>query len=273
MISSPGSLRARLFLAFSIITLIAALLPALLARNVLYNDRMALAGQEALAQTALAKSMFDAAPSEAQVDALFNTSRALSYRMTVTDASGTVTRDSHIDAPKLTELDNHKDRPEIEEARAKGQGIPLRHSNSLGLDAVYAAVSLQNGGILRVAVPSAVIKNSLETEFSYLGMVVVCVVIFCLLLSAFITAQVQKAANSMAEVLASIPRDGCYRRLREVPGKEFLPLAYTVNAMADTIEESVRTMLDQQAQLESILESMNEGVLVLTPFRQYQAME
>jgi hypothetical protein len=40
MIASSGSLRPKLFLAFALITMIATVLPALLARNTLYNDRM-----------------------------------------------------------------------------------------------------------------------------------------------------------------------------------------------------------------------------------------
>ncbi|MDL2269029.1 hypothetical protein LJC71_01600 [Desulfosarcina sp. OttesenSCG-928-A07] len=265
MITSPGALRTRLFLAFSAVTLIAALLPAVLTRNTLYNDRMALAGKEALARAVFAKSVLDADPDPQVMDRLFHTARQLSCRMTLTDASGQVVRDSHIDMPHLSELDNHGDRPEIEEARTKGHGISLRHSNSLGVDAVYAAVLLENGGILRMAVPAADVRRDLETEFTFLGTVVVGVIFFCLLLTALITKHVQKAVGSMAEVVASISRDKRFRRLRQVPGKEFLPLAHAVNTMADTIEAYVQTTQDQHGQLESILECMHEGVLVLSP--------
>ena len=265
MISSPGSLRTKLFLAFAMVTLIAAALPAVLTRNTLYSDRMDLAAREALAQAVLAKSVFDSSPAEAQVQEVFRAARELSYRITITDAAGIVVGDSHFESPRLPELDNHGDRPEIEQALAQGRGVSLRHSNSLGMDAVYAAVALRNGGTLRIAVPATEIRRSLETEFSFLGAVVAVVVVFCLLLTALITRYVQKAMGNMAEVVASIPEGKGFRRLREVPGREFLPLARAVNSMADTIEEYVRTTGDQHGQLESILESMHEGVLVLNP--------
>ena len=265
MISNPGSLRTRLFLAFTLVTVIAAVLPTVLTRNTLYNDRMALAGKQALTQASFARGILESGPTEAQVTRLFQTSRDLSHRMTLTGPTGAVLRDSHIDAPKLPELDNHGDRPEIEQARATGQGISLRHGNSLGVDAVYAAVALNDGRILRIAVPAANVRQSLETEFTFLGLAVAGVILFCLLLSALITAQVRNAAGTMAEVVATIARDKNFRRLREVPGREFLPLAHAVNAMADTIEDSLRTTRDQHGQLESILECMHEGVLVLNP--------
>ncbi|MDL2316525.1 PAS domain-containing protein [Desulfovibrio sp. OttesenSCG-928-A18] len=265
MIASPGSLRARLFLAFSVVTLIAALLPAILTRNALYNERMELAGKAALTQAVLTKSLLDSGLNEAQMEKLFRAARERSHRMTLLDASGTVLRDTDIDEPRLPELDNHADRPEIEQARATGQGISFRYSNSLGADLVYAAATLQKGGIVRIALPVAEVRRSLETEFSFLGMVVAGVALFCLALTALIARHVHNAANSMAEVVASIPKDKSFRRLREVPGKEFLPLAYAVNAMADSIEDYVEKTRDQHGQLESILESIHEGVLVLNP--------
>ena len=265
MISSSGSLRTKLFLAFALITMIATVFPAILARNSLYNDRMELAGKQALAQAFFAGSIVENNPTPAQMDGLFQTAQTLSCRITLMDASGMVLRDTHITAPQLAELDNHGDRPEIEQAIANGQGIALRHSTSLGLDTVYAAVMLENGRILRVAVPASDVQRSLETEFSYLGMILTGVALFCLLISVFITAQVEKTANNMAEIVASIARDKSFRRLREVPGKEFLPLAYAVNSMADSIEDYVKTTHDQHGQLESILEAMHEGVLVLNP--------
>ncbi|MDL2207090.1 PAS domain-containing sensor histidine kinase [Desulfovibrio sp. OttesenSCG-928-F20] len=265
MINSPGSLRGRLFLAFSMVTLIAALLPAILTHNTLYNERMDLAAQTALTQALLVKSVCDSGLGAPQMEKLFHVAQERSYRMTLLDASDTVLRDTDIDGQRLPELDNHADRPEIDQARATGQGISFRHSNSLGTDLVYAAVTLQNGGILRIAVPVAQVRRSLETEFSFLGVTVAGVAAFCLLLTALITKHVQNAVHNMAEVVASIPKDKSFRRLHEVPGKEFLPLAHAVNAMADSIEDYMEKTRDQHGQLESILESMHEGVLVLNP--------
>lgn len=265
MIYSPGSLRTRLFLAFSVVTLIAALLPALLSSNTFYNDRMELAAKEVLTQAVLAKSILDSGLNSTQMEALFQAASDQSYRMTLMDATGMVLRDTHIDNPQLSEVDSHARRPEIEQALASGQGISFRRSESLGLDAVYAAVALQNNGIFRIAAPVEAIRHSMEAEFSFLGTVVAGITVFCLLLTAIITKHVQNAVSSMAEVVASIPKDQGFRRLREVPGREFLPLGHAVNAMADSIEHYINTIRDQHGQLESILENMYEGVLVLNP--------
>ncbi len=265
MTASQGSLRAKLFWALALITAIALIAPTLISRSILYKDRLDLAEKQTLARASFVASMLEANLTEEQTQKLFDASKALSFRMTLTDASGQVLRDSHIGAQYLPGLDNHGDRPEIEAAQAKGSGIALRHSSSLGIDAVYAAVALQGGGVLRVAVPLADIRRGFETELSSLGLVILGVAGLCLLLSALISGWLRNGIDKMAEMVASISQNKGHQRLHEVPGKEFLPLAYAVNHMADSIESYMRDTKDQQGQLETILDSMHEGVLVLGP--------
>jgi two-component system phosphate regulon sensor histidine kinase PhoR len=240
-------------------------LPALFARNALYRERVDLAAQHALFQASFVRRILETGLDENQVQGLFDAARELSLRLTRTDASGRVLRDSHVGARSLPDMDNHDDRPEVAEARSKGSGISLRHSNTLGVDAVYAAVPLADGGVLRVASPMADVRRGFEEEASSLGVSIAGVAGLCLLLSFVVTGRVRAAVGNMAEVVASISRDRGSRRLREVPGREFLPLAYAVNCMADNIEAYVRSTKDQQTQLENILDSMREGVLVLGP--------
>ncbi len=46
---------------------------------------------------------------------------------------------------------NHSDRPEIVQARQNGEGSVARHSETLGTDAVYAAVAMEGGNVLRLS--------------------------------------------------------------------------------------------------------------------------
>ncbi|MDR2075772.1 MAG: PAS domain-containing protein [Desulfovibrio sp.] len=265
MLSHSGSLQGRLFWAFALVTAVAAALSALLARNALYEDHLALAKRQALAQAAFAGSILDARPSEEQIRRLFRAGREPASRLTLVDASGRVLRDSRLDAEALKDLDNHNDRPEIRDARAGGTGVSLRRGDSLGLEAVYAAALLQDGRVLRIAVPLAAIRSETEKNFSSVGLIIAGMAVFCLLLSMGVARRLRRAMDNMAEAVAAISRDRARSRLSKVPGREFLPLAYAVNHMADTIEDYVRTVSDQQSQLETILDSMHEGVLVLGP--------
>ncbi|MDR2161164.1 MAG: PAS domain-containing protein [Desulfovibrio sp.] len=264
MARSAGTLRAKLFWALALITVLAALGPLFFLRDILYRDRVDLAGRQALAQASLLKEMLDAGLGERQSDAALAAARKQSLRLTLTDASGRVLRDSHVQPERIRDLDNHSDRPEIAAALAGSDGLALRHSNSLGMEAMYAAVPLESGGVLRMAVPLADISRAYEQEAGDITAILMIAAGCCLLLAFVISAWIRNSLASMAEAVASISREKG-RRLHSVPAAEFLPLARAVNHMADSIEEYVRTTLDQQAQLEIILNSMNEGVLVLDP--------
>ncbi len=261
----PGSFQLRLFLAFALVTVLAAAFCLFFSRRTLYEDRLALTRSQALAEAAFVKSLLAADLTGEQARRLFDSATALSRRLTLTDPSGRVLRDSDVPPDQVDELDNHNDRPEIEAALAHGEGASVRHSNSLGIDAMYAAVRLENGGTLRIAVPLADIERGYKAEFYSLGLSIAGVAVFCLLLSAFFAHRLRARISTMAEAVEAISLNKGSHRLREVPGREFLPLAGAVNRMADNIEEHVRTSCDQRIQLEIILNSIHEGVLVLDP--------
>ena len=69
-------------------------------------------------------------------------------RVTLVAADGTVLFDSAVDA---STLGNHSQRAEIAQALESGQGVLLRRSQTLGRDTLYAAVSVGDKAVLRLA--------------------------------------------------------------------------------------------------------------------------
>jgi len=54
-------------------------------------------------------------------------------------------------------MENHFNRPELQEARLKGKGKSIRFSQSIGVDMLYVAISMKSGsqitGYVRLARP------------------------------------------------------------------------------------------------------------------------
>ena len=76
-------------------------------------------------------------------------------RITIIAADGKVLADSHYD---ITEMDNHRNRPEISEAiRSRSSGNEIRYSETIGEEMLYYAVPIIDTGeiigILRTARP------------------------------------------------------------------------------------------------------------------------
>ncbi|MDR2503501.1 MAG: PAS domain-containing sensor histidine kinase [Deltaproteobacteria bacterium] len=263
MIVCGPSLRGRLFGVFALITLIAAALPALLSRNVIYEERLALVEEQAMSLAFFVGSLLTTARGEEEENEIFKNLEELSFRFTLIGAHGGVMRDSRVPPEKLPDMDNHEDRPEVTAARLRGRGVAVRRSGSLGFESVYAAAALRDGRVLRVAAPLAEVRHGLEKEFSSITLGIVAVAAFCLLLAVFISGRIRRGMEEMAGVVGAVSCTRARARLRTVPGREFLPLAQAVNLMADSIEEYVHTVGEQSSQLETILNSIREGVLVL----------
>ncbi len=260
------SLHFKLFWAFALVTVLAALLPALYTSNTLYQEHFDIVKKNALVQATLFKSLLETKPSAAQLDKIFDDANHLSLRVTLLDSNGKVIKDSLLPATSLFNLDNHSDRPEVVEAKLNGQGTSVRYSNTMGMGTMYAAVALNDkagGGIVRVAMPVEEIKKAYETQFSSRVMTIGIVILVCILLSMLISHRIRKNIAEMTAAVASISSGSPRSRLHQVPGKEFIPLADAVNQMAENIEAYVQTTRDQQTQLTTILNSLYEGVLVL----------
>lgn len=85
--------------------------------------------------------------------------RVLQARVTVIDAAGRVLADSEVASSALGQVENHAARPEVREAREVGAGVDARHSATIGVDLVYAAVPVDpdrpDGEVVRIASPRA----------------------------------------------------------------------------------------------------------------------
>ena len=265
MVNTKRTLQTKLFAGFVLITLFAIAVPAFLSRSALYDNYLNHVTEHSFEQTAIIKSILESNPTPEQMQALLKSSEQNGNRLTIIDSKGTTLFDSHVDSQALADMDNHNDRPEVEEARTKGKGVSTRYSNTLSIDSVYTAVTFDDGKIIRLALPLADVHLSFATHLSTLSIIFLIATIICLAMSVFITQRVRKGVDDMAEVVAEIATNKGGRRLTRVPGKEFLPLAHAVNHMAESIEKYVETTTDQRTQLEIILDSVHEGILVLSP--------
>ena len=185
-------------------------------------------------------------------------------RLTITDASGRVTYDSS-GSENAENFDNHLDRPEIQQAIKSGFGYSMRDSGSLETRYVYAAVTLDKGGILRLAVPMENVKHDVWNRSGILLQVGFITVIISLVIAVLVSLSLKNSFLPMIGIVKEIAQGQLHRRILQIPGREFAPLATAVNSMATSIEEQVHSYADKTAQLETVLNSMSDGVLVLDP--------
>ena len=266
--------RTRLFLCFLAVIVMTLVLPGLYVRKNIKEDGIDETVRNARREAVLIRMQMETAPDG--VHGLSSTfdriGTELGIRITFIGADGTVLAESDSSRINLNDLDNHADRQEIGAALREGFGVSIRHSNTLDTDLVYAAIPFAAvgklpDGFIRVAVPLKHVEERIaQSERQWLAIVGLATLI-ALLFAYGLSTHLERSLKEMIRVVESIATDpagqGNRRRLHILPGREFRRLAHAVNDMADRTEEHLRTIAENKAQLKTILDVMNEGVLVI----------
>ncbi len=131
-------------------------------------------------------------------------------RITLVDTQGDVIFDTDVDEASM---ENHEDRPEIQQAFETGEGSGTRKSETLDRNSFYYAVRLDNGTVLRVAREAdsifAVTKNMLVTVAG----VFVLLFIFTVVLSNYFTKSLVRPIEELAENLGEPGTQVVYKEL------------------------------------------------------------
>jgi two-component system, OmpR family, phosphate regulon sensor histidine kinase PhoR len=185
-------------------------------------------------------------------------------RVTLIAADGRVVGDSDVRDDQVGTLENHRTRPEVQQALTSGNGWSIRHSDTLRTSMLYVAVTLPAGdmSVLRLALPLESFDAAKHTLHKLLGGTVVLLLIVSLILSALFSNITSKPLREIADAAARI---GVGERGVRVPtgkGEEIDYLARVLNEMAARIEDQMQKLTSEQQRLTAILRGMGEGVMV-----------
>lgn len=132
-------------------------------------------------------------------------------RITVVGKDGIAIYDSEVPAENLT---NHKNRPEIEEAFATGEGKEIRKSATLDKNTYYYAIRLKNGSVLRVARDAGSIYKLMEYAVPYLLLIVVILVFVCGIFSHYLAEGIMRPVKQIAEDAENIDHVEAYEEMK-----------------------------------------------------------
>lgn len=190
--------------------------------------------------------------------------KTIGNRVTVVLPSGQVIGDSEED-PSL--MDNHKDRPEVQDALLGRTGTEIRYSPTLKREMVYVATPLFQSGrivaVVRTSVSLRSVQETLQTISNrfFLGGLVAAMLAatLSLILSRHISAPLIELRRG-AELFA---RGELQRRIHTTGYSETRALADAMNQMAAQLNDRIQTVVRHRSELEAVLSSMAEGVLAV----------
>ena len=203
--------------------------------------------------------------SESEIEhAIKRLSTLSNARITLIDSGGVVLADSSGDP---SAMDNHLNRPEIQEARVRGKGRSVRFSKTLGVDTLYIAFPVTEGpeirGYIRLARPLVEVKQSVRDINILILQSFLIVGLLSLLIAFVFTSRLVSPIQEMEQFTKRL-RDG------EDPGSLMIGssdetgrLARNINYLVAELKERIRLADEEKGKLESVFSSMEDGILVL----------
>jgi two-component system phosphate regulon sensor histidine kinase PhoR len=192
---------------------------------------------------------------------------ATGHRITLIDSTGRVAGDSEFDGPALETLENHAARPEVVDARNNGVGSTRRASPSTGEDQLYVAVKAPSG-IARVSVTT----RAIEEIFARARRGVIAAGIISFGLAAILAVLFSRAVSRPITELRDVARSLAAGERRRYPALaapgEVGDLADAIYRLAEQLEMRLSALTAEQSILSALVETLNEGVVAISPDHQ-----
>ncbi|HNQ18061.1 MAG TPA: ATP-binding protein [Smithellaceae bacterium] len=208
--------------------------------------------------------IIDLSPREKVTEQIGEMANISNCRVTLIDARGKVFADSEKD---VTQMENHSNRPEVQEARLKGSGISVRFSSSLNIDMLYVAVTIRNGekinGYVRLARPLHDVQKVIQKMYeSILGASAIAVIV-SLLIALFISYRLAEPIRAMERFTEKLRQGEPVGAILLNTADETKKLADNINFLVEELKDKIRIANEEKSKLMTALTSMTEGVLII----------
>lgn len=202
---------------------------------------------------------YDEAALQAQVVRIAKETKA---RITLVRADGQVVADSD---EQPARMENHADRPEVQQAERDVIGVSTRHSGTVHQPMMYVARRNDQGPVrfVRIALPLDAVAAEIRWLHRVVWTATGVTLLVALLLSLLIARRLSAPLVELSLAADSIAR-GDYGKKVIVPARDEVgALAVSFNAMSEACAAQIAQMDQDREQLRTIFRSMVEGVIVL----------
>ena len=198
------------------------------------------------------------------VDAAASEVRA---RVTIIDLDGRVVADSTVSGPELAALENHGQRPEVLAALASGAGSSVRHSATLGVDLMYAAVPVRVGrdvrGVSRVAHSLTEIDGQVAALRRSVGLALLLAFVITVPLATLLSNSLVGPLREIMQAARQFAAGDLDSRIRVERRDELGELGRILNQAVVQLQQRLGELGRDRARTTAILSAMEEGVLAV----------
>lgn len=185
-------------------------------------------------------------------------------RVTIITADGKVVGESSEDHAIL---ENHLNRPEVLEAITSGSGSSIRYSDTLKVDMMYVAASVQvNGnrvGFVRMALPLDQVQANLGHIRQTLLRATLGVILLTILLAVWIAGRTSEPLHELTQAARQMATGAMSQVMVRRGSYEIKELAQAFNDMSQQLNERIQALNSESSKLSTVLRQMTDGVLLI----------
>lgn len=205
-------------------------------------------------------------------------SKRLHIRITVIDAQGKVLGETDYNPSQMS---NHLQRPEIQEALKGGLGKEIRFSTTMNIDFMYIAHPIYKDdnlvGVVRLSTPIKEIQGLMKNIYGNLLVALIPGLLLSLLLVYRIAISITRPIREIKNVAVDITRGKLDNSTNINNKDEIGELAKAIDFMSTSLKDKIDSIKDKNTKMEAILSSVvngivavdsNENILFINPIAQ-----
>ena len=187
--------------------------------------------------------------------------RITETRATIIAHDGTVLADSKADPETM---ENHAGRPEVAAALSGKTGTAMRLSHTVGVEFLYVAVP-SGDKVARLAYPLSAFRAHISEIRRTLLKATALALIFALVLALAVAQNVSTRLKRIVGFAEKVAEGDLSARIAESSGDEIGQMATALDRTARRLQENFEKVRESRSQLEALLNSMNDGVIAVSP--------
>jgi two-component system, OmpR family, phosphate regulon sensor histidine kinase PhoR len=188
------------------------------------------------------------------------------HRVTLVLSDGTVIGDSSLNRQELDQLENHRNRPEVQDALKTGKGVAYRYSTTVERVMVYCGYRFSTEtatGVVRVARAIREIDDAIQVLYGSLVVAAIILVSLAAMLAWLSAAYFARLFQRLVEYAQGLLDGTRVRSDAPHTSFEFGGLTTSLQALASRMEATVEELAMERDRFEAVLEGMSEAIIAL----------
>jgi len=193
----------------------------------------------------------------------------IGYRVTFIDPEGSVLGDSYVELGRLPEVENHYDRPEVQDLLVSGETVSFaeRTSETVAESLLYAARLITLDGssvIMRIAARQTDIERTVSGVQRTVALTGLLAMLFALAAAYMISIALTKPLVLLAQRARQFSKGDYTLRVPDTKVTELQDVADAFNLLTDELQSRLTELGHEREEMQTLIDCMAEGVIALS---------